>query len=88
MDKIIIYGAGQKGKETYSSLKQCGLAEKIECFCDRNWKEIKSVYGIPVKAYDDLKETKNIFMTMSHLRNICKALTVKANCKDIKVWAK
>lgn len=62
MDKIIIYGAGQKGRETYSLLRQCGLAEKIECFCDRNWKEIKSVYGIPVKAYDDLKETKNIFV--------------------------
>lgn len=62
MDKIVIYGAGQKGREIYNSLKQCGMDEKIECFCDRNWKEIKSVYGIPVKAYNDLKETKSTFI--------------------------
>lgn len=36
MKKIIIYGAGQRGKSYYDFLKHRNLSELVYGFCDKN----------------------------------------------------
>lgn len=44
-NSFVIYGAGNKGKWMYDFLKWRGLEERIECFVDCNYEEIKQCCG-------------------------------------------
>lgn len=60
--KLVIYGAGSNGKKIYHFFKARKMEDKIECFCDKNWKYIREIDEIPVKSYDDLKNDAYIFI--------------------------
>lgn len=59
MEKIIIYGAGGKGKTYLKFLEEYGLDTIVSFFCDERANEIKTVGSIPVIPYDEAI-TKNI----------------------------
>ena len=59
MRKIILYGAGRNGVRYAKWLSFCGLGNYIYAFCDKNAERIKTVCGIGVYKYSDLKEESN-----------------------------
>lgn len=47
--QIVIYGAGKVGRESWKSLKERGLQERVACFCDNNeGVQGKELQGLPV----------------------------------------
>ena len=68
MSKIVIYGAGKRGRTLYAFLKRHGTI--ISYFVDRNYAEIKQIDSIPVYGYDYLYKNKNDTRVYICVRNI------------------
>ena len=56
MDKIILYGAGKIGEQTYTKLAFIEKLDRVYAFCDKNSTSIQEKNGIPVIAYEEAKE--------------------------------
>lgn len=62
MNKLILYGAGKVGANTYALLKKKGLEKLVYAFCDRNYHEIQKIDGISVYPYEELRDSKEVFI--------------------------
>lgn len=58
--KIVLYGAGKRGRAIYSFLKTQGLSEHVYGFCDKRGKEIRKIEDKPVYLLEDLRGGKDI----------------------------
>lgn len=56
MEKIIIYGAGKRGREYYNFFSLIQEKNIIYAFCDKNYKQIGKIESIPVYPYCELKD--------------------------------
>ena len=56
MEKIIIYGAGKRGRQYYNFLNLIQEKNIIYAFCDKNYKQIEKIESIPVYPYCELKD--------------------------------
>lgn len=77
MEKIILFGAGKKGKSLYKFLKQRGEECLVECFCDNNsdlWG--KQIGKAVVCSYDECKnkDIKFVIATAKYTDEIEKLL--------------
>lgn len=59
--KIILYGAGKKGRSIYNFLKSQGLEGHIYGFCDKNAKEIGIIDNKNVWQSEELKEKDLVY---------------------------
>ncbi|WP_051608643.1 class I SAM-dependent methyltransferase [Selenomonas sp. FC4001] len=60
--KIIIYGAGRKGRNIYNFLCRLGYAYLVYAFCDRNAVQLGKIDNIPVIDIDEAKKTSLSFL--------------------------
>lgn len=61
MEKIIIYGAGKRGRGIYDLFVEHNISDRIYCFCDRNAEQINSVGDKKVSLYEDIKSSNYPF---------------------------
>lgn len=61
-NKIIIYGAGKRGKKYYEFLKQKNMSELVYCFCDRNYEQIGFIDDKKVCSYEAVKSLNYPFL--------------------------
>lgn len=62
MNKIIIYGAGQKGRSLYNFLKLYGKDECVIGFCDKNAQNIGEIDNKPVMIFDEAVSKSKYFL--------------------------
>ena len=62
MNKIIIYGAGQKGRSLYNFLKFYGKDECVIGFCDKNAQNIGEIDNKPVMIFDEAVSKTKYFL--------------------------
>lgn len=62
MKEVILYGAGEKGKEAYNFLKAYDKNNSIYCFCDKNAIEIKEIFGKRVISFEEAKNLNKPFV--------------------------
>lgn len=62
MNQIVLYGAGSMGKKNLEFFKSNKIDNKIIAFCDKNYKLIKSIGGIPVYSYEEVKNMNADFI--------------------------
>lgn len=53
--KIVIYGAGERGKEFYNYLESKGFGDIVYGFCDRKYQDIEKIENIRVYGYEQIK---------------------------------
>jgi len=51
-EKIIIYGAGRRGKTFYEFIERHGKEDIIYAFCDQNYEKIKEIEGKQVISFE------------------------------------
>jgi len=51
--KVIIYGAGKRGKAYYEFLEKYGKSDVIAGFCDKNYASIESLNGKKVMSFEE-----------------------------------
>lgn len=62
-DKIVIYGAGKRGKDIYAFLKEQGMENRVEAFCVSVLKDVeKTIEQKPIYTYESLKNTGKTFV--------------------------
>lgn len=61
MKKIVLYGAGKRGRGIYQFLKQEGYADAIYGFCDINAEEIGEIEGKKVWGFNEIKDDNVIY---------------------------
>lgn len=54
--KIVLYGAGKRGRALYRFLKMLGEADIIYGFCDREWEKISAIDNKKIYSPMELKE--------------------------------
>lgn len=54
MGQIIIYGAGNIGKQYFQFFKSQHMVHMIYAFCDKNYAQIKKVQNVEVLSYAEL----------------------------------
>lgn len=52
-EKIIIYGAGKRGKTFYEFIERQGKEDIIYAFCDQNYEKIKEIEGKQVISFEE-----------------------------------
>ncbi|MEE1258101.1 MAG: class I SAM-dependent methyltransferase [Lachnospiraceae bacterium] len=82
-NSFVIYGAGNKGKWMYEFLKWRGLEERIECFVDRNYEEIKQCCGRNVISLCEALKKNRKYLVAIEDEQIAK--TVKRDIEENNV---
>ena len=57
MKKIVLYGAGKRGRGIYQFLQHKGYSDMIYCFCDKKAKEIEAIEGKRVMLPEELRDS-------------------------------
>lgn len=66
MEKIILFGAGERGNSIYEFLQHRGEENIVECFCDNNIKlHGKKIGNTVVCSYEECKSKDNTFIITS-----------------------
>lgn len=61
-EKVIIFGAGERGRGCYSFLVSKGMGNKVHGFCDKNYKSIGKIEDKEVFSYEQVKDNKIPFL--------------------------
>lgn len=61
-EKIIIYGAGERGEGCFSFLASKGMANLIYGFCDKNYDNQETIHGCQVFRYEQVRDKKIPFL--------------------------
>lgn len=90
--KIIIYGAGKRGKQFYNFIKQRNGQNNVYAFCDENYKNIKEIDGKKVVSFDEACEYGLPFFISIVETDISKGIREKiekrnATCVDAGYFA-
>lgn len=56
MDQIVIYGAGNIGRQYYQFFESQHMEHLIYAFCDKSYAQIKKIGNVDVRSYESLSE--------------------------------